>query len=413
MMRMRKFYFLTILSLFFSALLNAQSDFPIKIQYDFVRYDKNKFLFPGNTASFDKLFRKLDTLLLFGTNKIRVVQIGASHTQADVFTARLRQRLQNIYPGLNAGRGYVFPYNLIRTNSPYSYKAYHTGEWHVCRNVEKKECLLGVTGIRATTYDSTATITIKLRNDREKFSFNFIRILHSSDSCSFLPVLKNYDSSSIKIIRHFDEGYTDFFLNDYDTAFTLALDKNNPCQKSFTLYGIFLEDTNPGIVFDPIGINGAGTYSYNKCALFTQQLKIINPDWIIIALGTNDGYMYSSAFKEDVFEENYRTLIHKIKAAKPDVAITLVVPNDDYYRRRYPNPNTEKEMKIILKLAKEENCAVWNMYEIMGGYNSSVLWQKYGLMQYDKIHFTKPGYEHLADLFFVAFINAYGEYANK
>lgn len=400
--------FLSIFLIFTAILSESQANFPVQRQYPFIKYDKNKFLYPGDSTAFSQLYSKFDSLLIFGKGKITIVQIGASHTQADIFTARLRQQFQNLYPGLNAGRGYVFPYNLIKTNSPYSYKAYHTGKWNVCRNVEYKNCLLGVTGIRATTYDTNATITIKLRNSTaEKNTFNYVKILHSDDSLCFLPDLIPDTLISKKIVNR-QEGYTEFYLKKSVSKLTLKVKKTDNQQNFFTLYGIFLEKTEPGIVFHPIGINGASTSSYDKCQLFTQQLRIINPDWIIIALGTNDGY--TSAFNETIFEENYRTLIKLIKAAKPNVAITMVVPNDDYYRRRYPNPNTAKEMKIMLKIAKEENCSIWNMYEIMGGYNSSVLWLKYGLMQYDKIHFTKPGYEHLADLFFTAFVDSYGKF---
>ena len=88
------------------------------------------------------------------------------------------------------------------------------------------------------------------------------------------------------------------------------------------------------------------------------------------------------------------------------------MPNDDYYKRRYANPNTAIQARMILELAQEEGCSVWDMYEIMGGYNSSSQWLQAGLMAYDRIHFTHAGYKHLADLFFTAFADAYGEFMN-
>ncbi len=400
-----------IFLLTFFGKIYSQSGFPLETRYPFIKYEENKFIFGGNTDAFKSLFAKFDTLILYGTNKITVLQIGASHTQADIFTAQLRMRLQNMYPGLSAGRGYVFPYNLIRTNSPYSYRATHTGTWSVCRNVEHKVCKLGLTGIAATTNNPNATITIQLRENQEvKYSFNYIKILYDTDTTAFdLSVLPDNLVDSV----HTDSllGYTEFFLSENIQKFTLKLEKTTTSQNFFTLYGIFLENTEPGIVFHPIGINGAATTSYNKCELFERQLKAINPDWVIIALGTNDGY--TSNFDSIYFKNNFKTLIQKIKAAKPDVAITIIVPNDDYYKRRYPNPNTAIQERVLLELAVEENCAVWDMYKIMGGYNSSSLWLQYGLMQYDRIHFTGAGYKHLADLFFTAFVDAYGNFMNQ
>lgn len=397
-----------ILLLFLGVQLKAQSDFPLQDNYPFVRYDKNVMQYPGSKSAFETLYAKFDTLIMYGTNRITVLQIGASHTQADVFTSQLRTRLQNMYPGLSAGRGYVFPYNLINTNSPYSYKAYHTGEWSVCRNVEYKTCVLGLTGISATTYENGATITIELRdNTVDDYSFNYIKILHSTDNSSFLLSLMP-DSLVISSFTNIELGYTEFYLKKSIKVITIQVNKTELEQNHFDLYGIFLENTYPGIVFHPIGINGASTSSYNKCQLFEQQLKAIEPDWIILALGTNDGY--TSSFNSEVFRNNFKTLILKIKSVYPSMPITIIVPNDDYYRRKYPNPNTAKEEQIIMELAKQEGCAVWDMYEIMGGMNSSVLWLKYGLMQYDKIHFSHIGYVHLADLFFTAFIDSYGDF---
>ena len=397
-----------VLFLFISVQLNAQSDFPIQKNYPFVKYDKNELVFPGDKSAFETLFAKFDTLIMYGTNRINILQIGASHTQADVFTAQLRMRFQNMYPGLSAGRGYVFPYNLIKTNSPYNYKAFHTGEWAVCRNVERRTCELGLTGISATTYNDGATITIQMRKSSDNdYSFNYVKILHSTDESSFLLSIIP-DSLLVTSNTNKKLGYTEFFLKDFVTEITIQVNKTELEQNSFVLYGIFLENTYPGIVFHPIGINGAGTYSYNKCSLFEKQLEAINPDWIIIALGTNDGY--TSKFNSDIFRKNFRTLIQKIKSVNPNYAITIIVPNDDYYKRSYPNPSTAKQEKVIMELAKEEGCSVWDMYEIMGGYNSSALWLKYGLMKYDKIHFTRTGYQHLADLFFKSFIDSYGDF---
>jgi hypothetical protein len=50
------------------------------------------------------------------------------------------------------------------------------------------------------------------------------------------------------------------------------------------------------------------------------------------------------------------------------------------------------------------------MYEVMGGLNSVVLWEKNGLAQRDKIHFTREGYLILGDLFFNALMKNFEEY---
>lgn len=61
-------------------------------------------------------------------------------------------------------------------------------------------------------------------------------------------------------------------------------------------------------------------------------------------------------------------------------------------------------------LAKESNGAYWDLFEIMGGLNSIRLWERAGLAQRDKVHFTKKGYHLNADLLFIAFRDAYGDH---
>jgi hypothetical protein len=50
------------------------------------------------------------------------------------------------------------------------------------------------------------------------------------------------------------------------------------------------------------------------------------------------------------------------------------------------------------------------MYEVMGGLNSIVLWQKNNLAQADKIHFTREGYLIIGDLFFNALMQRFEQY---
>jgi hypothetical protein len=68
-----------------------------------------------------------------------------------------------------------------------------------------------------------------------------------------------------------------------------------------------------------------------------------------------------------------------------------------------------------MELAKEYNAAVWDQFDIMGGLRSMQNWQKEGLAQRDKIHFTANGYILIGDLLFNAFIERYIEHteANK
>ena len=53
---------------------------------------------------------------------------------------------------------------------------------------------------------------------------------------------------------------------------------------------------------------------------------------------------------------------------------------------------------------------MFSIYDIMGGYGSSLTWVKNGLMAYDKVHMTATGYTFCADMFFNAFLQSYSNY---
>jgi lysophospholipase L1-like esterase len=140
-------------------------------------------------------------------------------------------------------------------------------------------------------------------------------------------------------------------------------------------------------------------------------MAALSADLVILSLGTNDAY--TRQFNPSFYRQNYDTLIRRIKSALPEAAILITVPNDSYLYRRYTNGNTEKVRALILDLAGEHSCGVWDFYGIMGGLNSIIVWQRFGLAKRDRIHFTRNGYMLKGDLFFNAFLKSYDDFINK
>jgi len=403
---------LVLFSLLIPLGLKGQNDYPLDINYfEFINYDKNKFDFPGDSLEFERFFSKMDTLMLRGTGKISIVHIGGSHIQADVYSGRTRERLQNFYPGMNGGRGSVFPYRISKSNNPNSYSTKSTGNWSSCRNVDLiKSCNLGLTGISAFTNDTLAQIDFYLKhNTLTDYYFDRVRIFHSMDSLSFLPILEMVKVVRTEVDREL--GFTLFYLDRDYNSFQLKLNKSNQNQLSFELYGISLENDDPGFVYHSIGINGASFPSFLRCNLLEKHLTALKPDLVIISLGTNDAY--TTKFDPGFYKSNYEEMIRRIRNAAPSVAILNTVANDSYLFKRYPNKNTQLASDVIYDVAKEYNCGVWDFYEVMGGFNSSLLWRKQNLMIKDMIHFNKEGYILIGDLLFNAFIQSYNNHMNS
>ena len=395
------------------SLLKAQySEYPFQLSYyNVVQYDSNKLKFPAQRTNFEIFYNKFENLINNGDSQINIVQYGGSHIQADVFSGECRKRFQFFEGGLNAGRGFIYPYRLAHTNTPYGYYFRYTGNWETCRNVQrKKTCDLGMAGISSTTTDSLSSLTLLIEPENDlDYSFNQIKIYHTIDSTSFTIRI---DSNLVDSQQTFvEDGYTQFYFNKYIDSLCIEFVQMDSTQSFFQLFGMNIANEDPGIIYHNLGINGAATTSFLRCNRMEQDLKTIRPDLVIFGIGINDAY--GRNFSQRNYEKHYDTLVERVLAANPNAAIIFATNNDSYIHKRYVNRNGIKVQESMYRLAKKYNAAVWDMFEIMGGLNSVVGWQKNYLARRDKVHFTRTGYILLGDLLFDAIIKDYGMFISK
>ena len=380
-------------------------------EHDFIDYQHNYIDFFQDSSNFQTFYSKLDSLLFYGEGKINIVHIGGSHIQADMWSDRVRQRLYNFIPTNNGGRGLLFPYRLAKTNNPYYYKVEYTGDWKGYRNsVLSHDSEFGVTGITAKTKDSISSVKLTFRGDNyPDYDFNKITILHNQQNESFCIELLS-DTAAIRI-NNDSIGYTEFWLSSYQNKLEFSITQMDTLEKEFALYGLLLENQDPGICYHSIGVNGASVPSYLRCEFFEKQLSLIKPDLIIFSVGINDAY--DTQFTADKYENNYDTLISYFQKVNPKAALLFTTNNDSYYKRKYPNKKAEDVRDVMRKLAYKYGGGVWDMYGLMGGLGSVKTWENAGLAKRDKIHFTKAGYETVGDLLFEALIKSYNDYVGK
>ncbi|HSO87611.1 MAG TPA: hypothetical protein VLQ91_13735, partial [Draconibacterium sp.] len=192
-------------------------------QYNFIRYDLNELHHFGADNYSAKFYDKLEKLVRTGEGRINVVQIGGSHIQAGTFSGQIRSRLQQMNGEINAGWGFMFPYRMARTNSPFGYYIRYSGDWQICRNVEtRKSCTLGVGGISATTLLQNAELTILLEKENNlDYRFNKIRVFYENQDANYTV---SVDSSLLKSVVRTNE-YFDFELNTHVDSLTLTIQR--------------------------------------------------------------------------------------------------------------------------------------------------------------------------------------------
>jgi lysophospholipase L1-like esterase len=353
-----------------------------------------------NVENIDLLIQKFRNLKSGENNQIKIVHIGDSHLQAGFLTEKIKQNLFEFYSDTDkiTAPGFIFPYTIAQTNNPFYYKVNYTGNWEWCKNVDsEKICKLGLSGITVRTNDSTVSFSIKMLNEKydfpQKYFFNKIKLFHNMDSTIKIEI-------NNEIVATEDEfSYIQF--DDLRDSISIKINISDT-SKFFELYGIVLEDDESKINYHTIGVNGATAQSYLKCDYFSQHLESINPDLVIISLGTNEAY--DSDFSSLEHKYILKDLILQIKNSIPNASIILITPNDHLKKGMNNDKNILSVRNNILEICDEFRLNSWDFYSIMGGKQSIKQWYERDLTGEDKLHFRKLGYEIQGELFSKALI---------
>ena len=381
----------------------------IQEKYPFIKLDKNTVDFYGDSTEFNTFFDKLDQTVLDGEGQVNVLHMGGSHVQGGTLSHTMRTNLQNIAPGLKGQRGLVFPFTLAKTNNPWNYVVKKKGSWEGARvSVHNHRSEWGISGVTATTYSTSSGATIYTREEVDALSFDKVRIFYDQCECSFSPKVNNSNLASTRIDSV--ASYMEFVFSQSQDTLYFGIERTDSAQSQFILQGIQFLNDEPSVIYNPIGVNGAKTSDYLKSEGFPKQVKMIAPDLVIFGIGINDANTYAKTFKQKEYEENYIRLIEILREANPDVSILFMTNNDSYFQKRYANPNAYKVREAMINVAKQTNAAVWDLFEIMGGFDSIRYWEAYGIASPDKIHFRRKGYQLQADLLFYALRESYGNY---
>lgn len=373
-------------------------------EYNSVNYDLNTITKPENLSSF---FSGLDNYVEAKRDKVVITHIGDSHIQADYLTHTSRKLFQKTFG--NGGRGFVFPFRLIRSNSPLNLKIRYNGSWDGCRSIVSRDrCNFGICGATATTFDSSATLKIDPNIDGDmNYEFSRLKLFSYHTPVSFDVKMLNPDSSAIDFdYQPLTSSIAQINFQQMQDSFWMGFEKNAD-QGYFQLFGMSLENNNPGLVYNAIGLNGAYAKSYLRNNFFDEQMASLNSDLIILSLGTNDAYMSERMFCQGCFKDSYRTLLTKIVSKNPKASILLTTPGDFYIKRRYHNSNLDQVVQAIYELSEEFGTGVWDFNKLMGGNYSIKKWKAEGLARGDLIHYSEEGYILQGKMLYTSIMDAY------
>ncbi|SCC50804.1 GDSL-like Lipase/Acylhydrolase [Chitinophaga costaii] len=355
---------------------------------------------------------------------VSVLQLGDSHVQAGFFPAALASRLQGDFG--NAGRGWVFPFNLANTNGPSDYKWSSARIWDTQRIVDRSlNEAPGPGGMELTTRQHT--ISLQFSGNDGNAMDNTVKkatlLYYGGDDATVTAGGAQVNIQPVPLpgdaLKLTDATLTfDTPVNGF-TANWLTQSNAN-----FHFYGALLQNGHPGILYSAIGVNSAMYQHYNdNSSTLTALMTVLQPQLVIISLGTNEAYGGITASQ---MAANIDRTVTTLRELNPNVALLLTTPaassiaTRKAYRRRQgkryvtsykvsyrPNTNVLVMRNAILQYAREHQLAAWDFYEQNRGMSKAFS----GAWSTDHIHFNAHGYTLQGNLLYDAIHTAYQHYS--
>ncbi|MCJ8153455.1 GDSL-type esterase/lipase family protein [Chryseobacterium sp. SSA4.19] len=242
-------------------------------------------------------------------------------------------------------------------------------------------------------YNSTTTKLKQMNGNRilhpaegENFRVERNYLIYNADFENYIGPLAQQKLTGFK---------TEISVKEPQNVFLMRSDASSSDANVF--YGFqFLKKAEKGVVFNTVGVNGATYADFLKYPLQIQQLVTMNPDILIIALGTNEAF---APIDKEEFQSAVTDVITKFRAQNAQLPVLLISPPDNLPKQsRVP-----EIVSWIRESAAQNRAAFFNLYEASGGKGSFKKAQIKKEANSDGVHFVKPGYENQAELIWKAF----------
>lgn len=416
-----------------------------------------------NESVLNPFYVKLDSLKNGGKKSLTVVHIGDSHLQGPYFPRYIRNGLQERFG--NSGRGFVFPYRVAQTNGGIDVKFKSNAVWKAVRNVKSDgNDNVGFSGINLETTDADFLVEMNIADgvtdtrlveiiaphpEYFKLSLanktdvieNTRRIkTYKVQKGDFLGRIANTFNTSVRAIQqannlkntNINAGQTLKIpvktggqLENNGVVFSdlkklvsgkyhlpggnqqVYIRAAQPAS-NYVLDGLVLSNTAPGILYHAVGVNGTKFSDYTKFPRFFDQLAAINPDLIIISLGTNESFYtnYSEAdLKIDMDAFNRELLKRKLTGS-----VLLTSPPPSMKNRKTINSLATAFSYEMGVFANLNSWAFYDLHSVSRTSSAMPDWYDAKLTSKDKIHFIEPGYRLQAQLLIEALFNSYDQY---
>jgi lysophospholipase L1-like esterase len=359
---------------------------------------------PQLQQSLGLFYRDLGRLQAGQIPRLNILQLGDSHTAADFFSGRLREKFQQQFG--DAGRGMMPPGVAFNGIDQRQMKFTQSEGWLVENSLKSPNSgPYGISGFVTHSLQAGAHMALAANATDSFFDWASVEYLKHPGGGKFQVFADGTLVGTVSTAG--PEGQVGYFLvRDHGRMGTLGVLARS-AGIDFTAWSVGRNDR--GIVLSSHGVVGATVDLFNRWnpAIVASDIASLRPSLVIVAYGTNEAF--DSDFKAALYAQNFAHVLASIRHAAPNAAILVVGPPDS--QRGGPNWEHPPALEIVREIQRQEataaGAAFWDWSGVMPDGMSS--WVDRGLARPDHVHFTPSGYEAAADQLFEWLMQGYAQ----
>ena len=330
---------------------------------------------------------------------VRISHIGDSHIIADFWTGEMRQKLQERFG--DGGRGFVLGGEMWRSYGQRHIWHYTEGEWTVTNLKRGRDTGVFGPGGAALICDKLDCLTgVETREKQWAARFDTLDIFTLGSGLGTYYNLyidqKLYDTINnfspwLGIHRH----RVHLPLSHHKVQVSPSHD-----QSELWLFGFSLQNSQGGLIYDSIGLNGSQAKHLLKNTDRSLQsiVKLLKSHLLVISFGINE--IFDRGYDRSDYAKNLDLLLSILRDPTleySDRFDCLLTGPFAALKRGSPPPELDEVYQIQRTLSNKYGCAFWDAREAMGG--SIRPWQKRKRARKDGVHLSRQGYQRIATLF--------------
>lgn len=339
--------------------------------------------------------------------KVRIVQIGDSHTAGDFFSDAARQVLQKAYG--RGGIGFVYPAKPP-AGTQLQTVSYRTSGWSVATS-RRGKAEFPVGGVIARSDAAGASVSLRpMPAYRSTEPQRVSVLLKGAAGAKALVSGEKGGEAAVSVGSAWQ-------MVELPGCFTLPLTLSNASGGSLEVGAIGIESERPGVVYSAAGIPGGLLVDATRWRSgWAKDLSAMKPDLVVLSFGTNESFADAHHFP--VYRKAWETVIDEVRREAPAAAVLIIGAPETLASTAGKCGRRSKSLDRIQALqssvAKAKGALFWSWEaDGMEGACSMKKWIGKGLAQKDGVHFTRAGYAASGRRFGEALRVLFGDAARK